>query len=110
MTETPHSNEPHLEIGIEEMKKFLEKYEIRQIRIDFLQKMTLLIIASLGFITAIAWDQVLKLIFLELFDHLSSIQEKLLYALIITVIATALSIILTKIFLKKKVESSVEEE
>jgi ABC-type uncharacterized transport system ATPase subunit len=92
----------HFEIGMKEMEKFLEKYEVRQIRTDFFQKMTLIIIASLGFITAIAWDQALKLIFTEFFEGLTSIQEKLLYAVLITIVATVGSIILTKIFLKGK--------
>ncbi|MDB5258822.1 MAG: hypothetical protein JWO73_30 [Candidatus Taylorbacteria bacterium] len=98
------------EIGFKDMEKFLEKYEVRQIRSDFFQKMTLLVIASLGFITAIAWDQVLKLIFVELFESLSSIEAKLLYAVMITVIATVGSIVLAKIFLKKKSENADRKE
>lgn len=94
-------NDP-FELGISQMEKFMEKYEIRNIRNDFFQKISLLIIASIGFVSAIAWDQALKLIFIEFFGSIDSVWQKILYAVIITIIAVLISIILTKFFLKKK--------
>lgn len=90
------------EMGMSEMEKFLKRYEIVRLKDDFVQKIVLMVIAALGFISAIAWDQTLKLIFIEIFGSLDSVGEKLLYAIIITVIAVLLSIILTRAFLKKK--------
>ena len=90
------------EIGIKDMDKFLERYELKRLHTDFFQKIALLIIASLGFIAAIAWDSALKLIFIELFGGLESVGDKIQYAALITIIAVLLSILLSKIFLKKE--------
>lgn len=90
------------EVGIKDMEKFLERYELKRLHVDFFQKITLLIIATLGFVAAMSWDQALKLIFIEFFGSIESIGDKLLYAFLITVVAVLVSIILTKVFIKGK--------
>ncbi len=55
----------HLDAGIKDLEKFLERYELRNIRTDFLEKISLLIISVLGFISALAWDQALRSFFQE---------------------------------------------
>lgn len=101
MEQTQNKQDP-FEIGVSQMEKFMDRYELKKLHVDFFQKVTLLIIASLGFISAIAWDQFLKIVFAEVFGSVDSIWTKLLYAVIITLIAVLISIVLTKIFLSEK--------
>lgn len=89
-------------MGVEDMQKFMEKYELKRIHTDFIQKIILLVIASLGFISALAWDQALKAIFAQIFGGIESIGEKLLYSVLITVAAALVSIVLAKLILKKE--------
>jgi len=90
------------QMGVDDMDKLLDNYELKHIHTDFFQKVVLLIIASLGFIAALAWDQTLKQIFVDVFGSIETTGEKLLYAGIITVLAALVSIILTKLLLWKK--------
>ena len=89
-------------MGMKEMGDFLERYELKRVHTDLLQKITLLIIASLGFVTALAWDSVIKLLFSEFFTETDSLGNKFLYAFLVTILAVIVSIILTKIILRKK--------
>jgi len=91
-----------IELGLDEMEKFLKKYELEKIHQGFFEKIAILIIASFGLIAALAWDQALKLIFTDIFNGLETVGQKLLYATIITIIATILSIILSKMFLNRQ--------
>jgi hypothetical protein len=90
------------EMGIKEMDDFLERYELKRVHTDFLQKITLLIIASLGFVAALSWDQVLKSAFIQFFGDVDSLSTKFLYAFIVTALAVAVSILLSKFVLRKK--------
>jgi|CXWL01.1.fsa_nt_gi ABC-type uncharacterized transport system ATPase subunit len=100
-----------VEMRLEDVESLFKKYKLETIHRDFFEKISLLVIASFGLITAIAWDQALKVIFEELFGGLETIHEKLLYAFIITVLATTVSIILSKLFLnrKNKAEKSITD-
>jgi len=100
--ESKQKSEEGFDIKFKDMEKFLEKYQLKQTRSDFVERAVLLIIAALGFITALAWDQALKLIFLELFNGLETVAQKILYALLLTIMAAFLSVWLSRLFLKKK--------
>ena len=93
---------PHLDVGIKDLEKFLERYELWNIHTDFLEKISLLVISILGFITALAWDQALRSLFQEFFLNLNTVTQKVLYAVVLTVIASSLSILLGRIFLKRR--------
>ena len=64
--------------------------------------MVTITVASLGFITVLAWDDTLKLLYKELFGDVDTLGSKFLYSLLVTFVAVAVSIILGKLFLKKK--------
>jgi ABC-type spermidine/putrescine transport system permease subunit II len=59
-----------------------------------------LVIASLGLMTALAWDDTLRTIFGLIFKE-ASLGEKILYSLIVTLIAVIVSLIIGKWLLNK---------
>jgi hypothetical protein len=89
-------------MGVSEMEKFLEKYELHRLRSDFVARVITLIIASLGLIAALAWDTALKHLFEDLFGATGTLAEELSYAVVITVIAVIISVSLGKLFGKPK--------
>lgn len=86
----------------DKIEELLKKYELENIHIDFFEKLSLLFIASLGIITAVSWDQVLKIIVERLFEEVSDVWMKIIYALIVTVLTVLVSILVNKILNKKK--------
>ncbi len=86
----------------DQVEKFLKTRELAKFRVSFIEKMTILIISAFGLIAALAWDEALKELFRVIFKNLSAMQEKFLYAVIITILAITLSIILSKLILKKE--------
>jgi hypothetical protein len=90
------------QMGVDDMDKLLDNYELKHIHTDFFQKVVLLIIASFGFIAALAWDQALREIFIEFLGSLDSIGQKLLYAGIVTVLAALVGILMSKLLLRRK--------
>jgi|SRR3989344_2896872 len=90
---------------IPRMEEFLDKEEIRKIgkaRQHFLERTITIIIAALGLIAALAWDEALKSLFEKIFGPLSTSGEKLIYALVITALASVVSIILGRRFFFRK--------
>ncbi len=76
------------------VEEFLKRYELQKVHIDFMQRVILLVIAGLGLITALAWDEMFKEIFKELFGDLPSLEERLIYALFLTLGTVTVTIIL----------------
>ena len=81
--------------------EFLKRYEVRRLEHLFFERLSLLIIAGLGLVTAFAWDDLFKTIFVKLFGSLNVIADKLLYAFLLTIITVTITIILAKIFKMK---------
>jgi hypothetical protein len=90
------------ELSIDALKEFMKEYKVIKAKDDFLLRSFTLIAASLGLVTALAWEEAAKGIFISVFGGLETISEKLLYAIIITGIAVIISLFIGKIFLKKK--------
>ena len=84
--------EPLEEFKIAEFEKFMEKHELRRVRSDVLERVITLVIAALGLIAALAWDEALRQLFDELFGGRDTIWGKISYALLITVIAAFISV------------------
>lgn len=93
---------PHL--GVASMRDMLEQFEIRQIKRQFVDKLITLSIASLGLITALAWDETLRDLFRSFFGSSESLSDKFLYSSLITILAVVISIILGKFFFKSKIK------
>ncbi|MES2059946.1 MAG: DUF5654 family protein [Patescibacteria group bacterium] len=84
------------------IEEFIRKYEIRRIHIDFFERLIFLIIAGLGLITALAWDVFFKDFFIEIFGHIDSTDQKLLYAVLLTFLTVVVTIFLRKCFKRRK--------
>ncbi len=93
-----------IKIKIPEAEEFFETMNPKKddIKIEFLGRIVTIIIAGLGLITALAWDEAFRDIFVKLFGNLNSFNDKLGYAIFVTGIAVVGSIILGRIFIKKK--------
>ena len=88
--------------GVEQMSDLLRQFEINQLHRQFIDRLVILAIASLGLITALAWDETLREIFRRVFGGEESLSNKLLYTAIITLIAITVSILLSKFSTKSK--------
>ena len=84
--------EPREKTEISELEKFWEKYELDRVQSRFAERIVTLVIAALGLIAALAWDDALKHLFENLFGGAGSLPEQFLYAGIITVLAAAVSV------------------
>jgi hypothetical protein len=90
-----------ISLSTNELTKLFEQMELRNLRYEFLEKIALLIIAALGLITALAWEEALKITFQELFSTLSPTGQRFLYPILITLASVFLSILISRLFLKK---------
>ena len=100
--EKPDFNPPT--IGINDLKEFLREYEVDRVGVEFRNRVVTLTIASLGLITALAWDETLRALFHQLFGDSESLGAHALYALVITVLAVLISYTLSKIIRPAKTE------
>ena len=94
--------EPKEKFEISELEKFLERHELHHIHSDVLERIITLVIAALGLIAALAWDEALKHIFEKLFGGKGTLVEEILYAVVITIIAAFISVRLGKLFIKRR--------
>jgi len=92
-----------LKSDIEKIQKMLEEQEFHRLHSTFFERITILLISAMGLVTALAWDEAFKDFFEHFVAPLDTFGAKFYYAFLITVLAVILSIILGKIFLKKKV-------
>ena len=89
-------------IGLKEVQDFLEKYEVRNVKNAFLDKIATLLFIALGLVAALAWEETFKEIFAYFFDDLNSIGQKALYAILITFIAVIVSVLFGKYIINKQ--------
>lgn len=85
-----------------EIDEFIERYELRKFHLDFAERFLLFIIAALGLITALAWDETFKLLFVHYFGGIETLEEKALYALLLTILVALLTVRLNSIFKRRK--------
>ncbi len=84
------------------MSELLKQFELDQIHRQFFDRLVILAIASLGLITALAWDETLREIFRRIFGNDGSLSDKILYTVVITLIAVTISLLLGKLSFKSK--------
>jgi hypothetical protein len=90
------------ESNIDKLENLLKKYELENLHSDFADKIVFLFIAALGIITAVSWDQVLKIVAEKLFGEVGDIWSKIFYAVFVTVITVIVSIIVNRIYIKRR--------
>src|SRR3989338_9885264 len=74
--------------GVEHVEEFLNDKNVRSLRIDFVERIITIIIAGLGLIAVLAWDDALKHLFHEIFVEESTLVQEFLYAIALTVLAS----------------------
>ena len=83
-------------VTINEMRTVFEEYSNRDLRREFMSRLFLVIIAGLGLISALAWDEVLREIFFQWLNT-DTLGARVGYALIITLIAAFFSVLFGKL-------------
>ena len=73
-----------------------EKEEPKTLKEEVLDKIAALVTAAFGLVAALAWNDAIKTIFKEIFGEESTIGPMLLYAIIVTIIAVILTIIVAR--------------
>lgn len=82
-------------------------------RLQFLQSLSALIISAFGLVAALAWNETIKVAIAALFNTSTdelNIWGLLIYALLVTVIAVAATMIITRATNKLKAQMGVEDE
>lgn len=69
---------------------------------EILDKIAALITAAFGLVAALAWNDAIKLLFKEIFGTQDQVGPMILYALVVTVIAVILTIIVARAASKAK--------
>ena len=72
------------------------------IKTEILDKIAALVTAAFGLVAALAWNDAIKTIFKEIFGEQSAIGPMLAYAILVTVIAVILTIIVARAASKAK--------
>lgn len=72
------------------------------IKQEILDKIAALVTAAFGLVAALAWNDAIKLLFKELFGTQDQVGPMILYALVVTVIAVILTIIVARAASKAK--------
>ena len=89
-------------LKVTELEKILKEYELNRLHTDVIEKIIILIIASLCLITALAWDTALASLFKKLFGGKQTLIEEMSYALVITIIAAVVSVLISRSLRRKK--------
>lgn len=98
MSDIPHGKGP---FDLREVTELIERMELRRFRTTVVDRTALLILAGLGFVVALAWEQALKSVFTEIWGSINSIPEKIGYAVAMTVLAAIVAIVLNRYILAR---------
>ena len=73
-----------------------EEEEKPTLKTEILDKISALVTAAFGLVAALAWNDAIKAIFKEVFGESNTIGPMVLYAVIVTIIAVILTIIVAR--------------
>ncbi len=79
-------------------------------KIQFLESLSALIISAFGLVAALAWNETIKTAVARLFNSGDGLYGLLVYALIVTCLAVAATMIITRAINKTKKQLKWEEE
>lgn len=72
------------------------------IKVEILDKLAALVTAAFGLVAALAWNEAIKTIFKEIFGSADAIGPMLVYAIVVTIIAVILTIVVARAASKAK--------
>ena len=73
-----------------------EEEKPKTLKEEVLDKIAALVTAAFGLVAALAWNDAIKTIFKEIFGDQSTVGPMLLYAIVVTIIAVILTIIVAR--------------
>ena len=73
-----------------------EEEKPKTLKEEVLDKIAALVTAAFGLVAALAWNDAIKTIFKEVFGENSTVGPMLLYAIVVTIIAVILTIIVAR--------------
>ena len=79
-----------------------EKEKEEPLKVIALDKMAALITAAFGLVAALAWNEAIKAIFREIFGEADAIGPLLIYAIVVTIAAVILTILVAMQLAKAK--------
>ena len=84
------------------VNKMADEAKEEPLKVIALDKMAALITAAFGLIAALAWNEAIKAIFKEIFGEADAIGPLLIYAIVVTVAAVILTILVAMQLSKAK--------
>lgn len=93
---------PDLNNTGEFLNEMKEVTAFEEIKTEFSGRIATLIIAALSLVSALAWDEALKDIFSHFFGDLTTLEKKIGYAVTVTLVAVLISVVVRKIYIKKR--------
>ena len=78
-------------------------------KLQFLQSLSALIISAFGLVAALAWNETIKAVIAAIFGTADDLVGLFIYALLVTVIAVAATMIITRAINKAKQELKEKE-
>ncbi|WP_232212324.1 DUF5654 family protein [Candidatus Nitrosopumilus sediminis] len=84
------------------MKMADEEKPATTIKQEILDKIAALVTAAFGLVAALAWNDAIKAVFKEIFGTATAIGPMLIYAVLVTIIAVILTIIVARAVSKAK--------
>lgn len=72
------------------------------LKVEVLDKIAALVTAAFGLVAALAWNEAIKAIFKEIFGTAEAIGPMLIYAIVVTIAAVILTIIVARAASKAK--------
>ena len=70
--------------------------EAPPLKVEIMDKIAALVTAAFGLVAALAWNEAIKAIFKEIFGTADAIGPMLIYAIVVTIAAVILTIIVAK--------------
>ena len=75
------------------------------LKVEVLEKIAALITVAFGLVAALAWNEAIKAIFKEIFGSSEAITPMLIYAIVVTIVAVILTIIVARAASKSKAKA-----
>ena len=72
------------------------------LKVEVLDKIAALVTAAFGLVAALAWNEAIKAIFKEIFGTDSAVGPMLIYAILVTIVAVILTIVVARAASKAK--------
>lgn len=66
------------------------------LKVEVLDKIAALVTAAFGLVAALAWNEAIKAIFKEIFGTAEAITPMLIYAIVVTIVAVILTIVVAR--------------